>query len=68
MSAYDGTEMRSTYVAVDGKFEVLLLVASLVSLDGINFGFIEGTELWISNERVIGTTLGEYYGTELGLS
>ena len=45
MSAYDGTEMRSTYVAVDGKFEVLLLVASLVSLDGINFGFIEGTEL-----------------------
>ena len=68
LGTYDGTEMVSTDGTSDGKFEVLLIDASLVSLDGIEVVYTEGTELWLSDGIVIGTTLGIYDGTELGLS
>ena len=57
MGTYDGTELGSTDGTADGKFEVLLLGTSLVSLDGLEVGCTEGTELWIYDVRVLGTTL-----------
>ena len=35
LGIYDGTELGSTYGNVDGKFEVLLLGASIGYLDGL---------------------------------
>ena len=64
---YDDTELGSTDGTVDGKFEVLLLGASLGSLDGLEVGCTEGTKLCISDVRVLGTTLDTYGGTELRL-
>ena len=49
------------------KVWVFFLGASLGSLDGLEVGYNEVTELYISNRRVIGTTIGTYYGTEIGL-
>ena len=46
----------------------MLLGASLGSLYGIGVGFTEGTELWIYDGRVLGTTIFTYDGTELWLS
>ena len=46
----------------------MLLGDSLGSLDGIEVGWYEGTELCISDGRVLGTTLGKYDNTDLGLS
>ena len=65
---YDGTELGSTDGTADGKFEVLLLGASLGSIDGLEVGCTEGNKLCLSNERVLGTTLDTYDGTELRLS
>ena len=65
---YDGTELGSTGGTADEKFDVLLLVASLGSIYGLQVGYTEGTELWVYNGIVIGTTLGTYDGKYLGLS
>ena len=43
------------------------LGASLGSLDVLYVGCAEGTEVWISDGRVLGTKLGTYNGRELGL-
>ena len=45
-----------------------MIVASLGYIDGIEVVFTEGTEIWLSDGRVIITTLSTYDGTELGLS
>ena len=59
LGTYDGTYMGSTDGTIDEKFEVLLLGASIGSLDGLEVGSPEGTELWISDGRVFGTTHGD---------
>ena len=46
----------------------MLLDDSLGSLDGIEVGFTEVTELCIYYGILLGTTLGKYDGTDLGLS
>ena len=53
---YDCTELGSTDGTAYVKFEVLLLDSSLGYLDGLEVGFTEGNELWISDGRVLGTT------------
>ena len=55
--------MGSTDGTVYGKFETLLLVALLGSLDIIEVGFTEGYELRIYDGKVIGTTLVTYDDT-----
>ena len=64
----DGTDIRSTDGAADGKFEVLLICASLESLDGLDIGCNEVTEVCISCGIIIGITIGTYDITDLGLS
>ena len=66
LGKYDGTDLSSTYVTTDGKFEVLLIGASIGSLDRIEVGCTEVTELWISYGRVFGKTHGTYDGRYLG--
>ena len=68
MGTYDGTELGSTDGTADGKFEFLLLSAPLGFLDVLEVGCTEGVKLWISDRRVLGTTLDTFDGTELGLS
>ena len=46
----------------------MLLVDSLGSIDGLEIGCNEGNELWIYDDRVLGTPLGTYDVTEVGLS
>ena len=54
LCTYDGTEIGSTDGNVDGKFEFLLLSASLGYLDVIEVSCTEGTKLWIYDRIVIG--------------
>ena len=68
LGKYDGTELGSTDGTIDVEFEVLLLVDSLGSLYVLEVGCNEDTELWIYDGRLLGTTLGTYDGTEVGLS
>ena len=42
--------------------------ASLESIDVIEVGCIEGTEMWISDGMVLGTTLVTYDSTDIGLA
>ena len=44
-----------------------MLGASVGSIDGIDVGYTEGTEIWIHDGKVFGITLGTYDGTELGV-
>ena len=66
MDTYDGTDLGSTDGTSDGKFEVLLLGDSPGSLYRLKFGCSEVTELYLSGDRFLGTTLSTYYGTEIG--
>ena len=45
-----------------------MLGASLISLDRLEVGCTEGAELWLSDGKVLGTTLGTYDGIKLGLA
>ena len=65
LGKYDGTYLSSTYVTTDEMFEVLLLGASIGSLDRLKVGCTESTELWISYGRVFGTTHGTHYGINI---
>ena len=67
LGKYDGTELGSTDGTSDVEFEVLLLVDSPGSIDVLEVGCNEGTELWIYDGRVLGTTLCTYDVTEVGL-
>ena len=51
-----------------GKFEVLLLGCLLVSIDEKEVSCTEGNELCVSDERVIGKTVGAYEITKLVFS
>ena len=55
-------------VTEDGKFDFLLIGVSLGYLDGLDVGCNEGTEIWLSDERFLVTTLGIYDGIDLELS
>ena len=63
---YIWQDLGSTDGTADGKFEVLLLGASIGSLYRIEVGCTEVTELWISYGRVFGKTHGTYDGRYLG--
>ena len=68
MGKYYGTELVSTYGTTGGNFEFLLLGTSLGYLYELEVGCNEGSELWISGGSFLGTTIGTYNGTEIGLS
>ena len=57
LGTYDDTELGYTDVNSDGKYEVLLLGASIGYLYGLENGGTEHTELLSSNGRLIVTTL-----------
>ena len=60
-----GTQFVSNDLAAYGKFEVLLIGASLGYLDRLEVGCTEGTELWLSDGIVLVTTLGAVGGLPL---
>ena len=68
LGKYDSTELGSTDDDIYVKFDVLLLGDSLGSLYGLEIVCNEGNELWIYDDRVLGTPLGTYDGTYVGLS
>ena len=51
-----------------GKYEVLLLGGLLVYIDEKEVSCTEYNELWISDERVLGKTVGAYEIKKLGFS
>ena len=65
---YIWQDLGSTDGTADGKFEVLLLGDSIGSIYGLKVVFTEGTELWISDGKVVDTKFGKNDGTDLGLS
>ena len=67
LGKYYGTGLGSTDGTSDREFEVLLLGASYGSIDGLEVGCNEGTEIWIYDDRVLGTPLSKYDGTYVGL-
>ena len=68
LGTYNSTDMGSTDGDVYVNSDVLLLGYSLGSLYGIYVGYIEGTELWLSRGKALGTTLGTYNDIDLVLS
>ena len=68
LGKYDGIQLVSTNGTSDVEFEVLLLVDSPGYLDGLEIGCNEGTVIWLYEDRVLGTPLGTYDVTEVGLS
>ena len=68
LDTHYGTYVVSTNGTADGEFEVLLIGASLGSLDVLEVGFTEVTKLKSYYGRVIGITLGKYDSTKLGFS
>ena len=58
-----GTELVSNDLAAYGKFEVLLIGASIGYLYGLEVGGTEDTEISIPCGRMIGITLGTYDDT-----
>ena len=67
LGTYDGTYLGSIGGTAYGKFEVLLLGASIGSIDRLEVGCTESTEIWNYDGRVFGTTHGTYDGRGTGL-